>query len=202
MKMRRTPWWQYVVAIVLGTLCGATLVKATEHSAYTLIGAPWLVSLLLAMLGTLVFVMSWQVHKYVKGEFKAMNMDRAVNTLLLAKSLGVAGAALAGWYGGQLIMSLGHLEAEFYSDAALECGVATVICLIDMVIGIVGEHWCQLPPKDGPEHPKTKEAERRRGLAPAAGTPAGAATGTAGTTAGAAERSRSTHGPKTRKRSV
>ncbi|PJM73868.1 hypothetical protein CS006_01475 [Bifidobacterium primatium] len=174
MKVRRTPWWQYVVSIVLGTLCGATLVKVTEHSAYTLMGAPWLVSLLLAMLGTLVLVLSWQVHKYVKGDIKVMSMDRAVNTLLLAKSLGIAGAALAGWYGGQLIMSLGHLEAEFYSDAALECGVATVICLIDMVIGIVGEYWCQLPPKDGPEHPKVKEAERRRNLAPAAGT-AGAA---------------------------
>lgn len=192
MKMRRTPWWQYVVAIILGTLCGATLVKATEHSAYTLMGAPWLVSLLLAMLGTLVLIMSWQVRKYVKGELKAMSMDRAVNTLLLAKSLGIAGAALAGWYGGQLLMSIGHLEAEFYGDAALECGVATVICLVDMVIGIVGEYWCQLPPKDGPEHPRTKEAERRRNLAPAAGASAGAstdaATGVAGTTTGTTNR--------------
>ncbi|OXN00731.1 DUF3180 domain-containing protein [Bifidobacterium vansinderenii] len=174
MKARRTPWWYYAIAVILGGFAGVMLVKLTEHSEYTFTGAPWIVPVLLGLLGVLVLVLSWQVHKYVKGDLKDLSMERAVNTLVLAKSLGVAGAALVGWYGGQLVMCLPHLDAEYYANAALECGVAAVVCLADMIIGIVGEYWCQLPPHEGPEHPQVKEAERLRGAAPAANA-AGAA---------------------------
>lgn len=169
MKARRTPWWYYAIALILGLFAGAMLVKLTEHSTYTLVGAPWMVSGLLVILGLVVLCLSWQVRRYAKGDLKELDMNRAVQTLVLAKSLGVAGAALAGWYGGQLAMSLMHVDAEFYSDAAVECAVAAVICLLDMIVGIVGEYWCQLPPKEGPEHPKTKAELRRRELAAASG---------------------------------
>ncbi|PJM74689.1 DUF3180 domain-containing protein [Bifidobacterium simiarum] len=178
MKARRTPWWYYVIAMILGLFAGAMLVKLTEHSAYTLVGAPWLVSGLLVILGLIVLCLAWQVRRYAKGDLKELDMNRAVQTLVLSKALGVAGAALAGWYGGQLLVSLTHVDAEFYGDAALECGVATVICLIDMIIGIVGEYWCQLPPKDGPESPKAKAEQRQRQLAAAGAAASGAANAT------------------------
>ena len=63
---------------------------------------------------------------------------------------------MAGWYGGQLIMSLPHGEATFYSQAILECAIAAIVCIADMIIGIVGEWLCQIPPIDGPESPKMK----------------------------------------------
>lgn len=178
MKARRTPWWHYVVALVLGLLAGLALFVLTQHNTYTLLGAPPLVTVLLVLLGILVLVLAWQVRQYAKGKIRSMNMDNAVNTLLLSKALGLAGAALAGWYGGQMLPALGHLEAEFYRGVAVECGVAVLVCLADMVIGIVGEYWCQLPPKEGPEHPRAKERERRRGLAAATGTTTTSATGT------------------------
>ena len=80
----------------------------------------------------------------------------------------MAGAALAGWYGGQALMCLTHLEASYYRDAAVECAIALVICIIDMVLGIVSEGLCQLPPDEGAENPKLKRAERRRRLQQAA----------------------------------
>jgi hypothetical protein len=39
-----------------------------------------------------------------------------------------------------------------------------------MIIGIISEWLCQLPPTEGPENPKMKEAKRRRGLTPAPAT--------------------------------
>ena len=60
------------------------------------------------------------------------------------------------------------MEAEFYSQAVIECAVAAVACLIDMIIGIVGEWLCQLPPIDGPENPKIKETAQRQRYAAAA----------------------------------
>ena len=64
-------------------------------------------------------------------------------------------------------MSLSHIEAEFYAQAVTECAVAAVVCIADMVIGIIGEWLCQLPPNEGPENPKIKEANRRRDMAQA-----------------------------------
>ena len=81
--------------------------------------------------------------------------------------LGLTGAALAGWYVGQILLVLDHIEADYYATAVTQCAVAAVICLADMVIGIVGEWLCQLPPMEGPENPKMKAAKRRRGIASA-----------------------------------
>ena len=91
----------------------------------------------------------------------------AVYTLVLAKALGLAGATLAGWYGGQIVMSLSHIEADFYAHAVTECAIAAVVCIADMIIGIIGEWLCQLPPNEGPENPKIKEAKRRSDIAQA-----------------------------------
>ena len=68
----------------------------------------------------------------------------------------------------QLIMSLPHGEATFYSQAIFECAIAAIVCIIDMIIGIAGEWLCQIPPIDGPESPKMKTATQRNRYAAAA----------------------------------
>lgn len=173
MRARRTPWWHYAVALVLGLLAGVGLALYAERFSQSLIGAPWFVSAILAALGVLVLVLALQVHKYAttdpnKRPHSFINPTRALYTLVLAKALGLAGATLAGYYGGQILMSVTHIEAAYYSQAVLECVVAMIICLIDMVIGIIGEWLCQLPPDEGAENPKMKRAAARRNVAPAA----------------------------------
>ena len=96
-----------------------------------------------------------------------INPTIAVYTLVLAKALGLAGATLAGWYGGQIVVSLSHIEADFYAHAVTECAIAAVVCIADMIIGIIGEWLCQLPPNEGPENPKIREAKRRSDIAQA-----------------------------------
>ena len=178
MKARRTPWWQYVVALALGLAAGVGVAMLGQRHGMGLIGAPWFVSALLAVLGAIVLVLALQVHEYAstdprKRPHSFVNPTLALSTLMLAKALGLAGAALGGYYGGQILMSLAHIEADYYSQAVLECAVAAVVCLADMVIGIVGEWLCQLPPTEGPEHPRMKRAARRRGAVPAAAKTAG-----------------------------
>lgn len=167
MKIRRTPWWYYPVALILGTLCGVGLAILDERMTTSLLGAPWFVDVLLLALGAVVLWLALQVHAYAntdpdKRPSAFINPERAVYTLLLTKALGVAGAALAGWYGGQAVMCLTHMEASYYSSAVIECAIAAVVCIIDMIIGIVGEGLCQLPPDEGADNPKLKRAERRR----------------------------------------
>ena len=135
---------------------------------------PWFVDVVLMAMGIAVLALALQVHAYANtdpGQAPARVHQPAAGpciTLVLAKALGLAGAALAGWYGGQALMCLTHLEASYYRDAAVECAIALVICIIDMVLGIVSEGLCQLPPDEGAENPKLKRAERRRRLQQAA----------------------------------
>lgn len=175
MKTRRTPWWYYPLALVLGALCGVGLAMLDERMATSLLGAPWFVDVLLLVLGLVVLWLALQVHAYAntdpaKRPHAFINPERAVYTLVLAKALAVAGAALAGWYGGQAVMCLTHIEASYYNGAAIECAVAALICIVDMIIGIVSEGLCQLPPDEGAENPKLKRAERRRRMRRAAAT--------------------------------
>ncbi len=129
MKTRRTPWWQYVIGAALGVLAGMGLAKYGEISGLPLVGAPWIVPVVLAVLGGVVLYMALQIHKYttkdpVKRAQLKPSTRRRRSARWCCKALGLAGATFAGWYGGQIIMSLPHGEAEFYSQAIIECVVA------------------------------------------------------------------------------
>ncbi|AKV55556.1 hypothetical protein BACT_1139 [Bifidobacterium actinocoloniiforme DSM 22766] len=165
MKMGRTPAVYYLLALGLGLLGGACLVQIDEHRRIDMLGAPWVVPALLLIAGVIILLMAYQVHKYAKGERKQMDPQFAVNALLLSKALGVACAALLGWYGGQGLSCLPHREAPYYERVIVECAIAALVCLIDIIIGIVGEWLCQLPPNDGPESPEGKRRAERQRLA-------------------------------------
>lgn len=174
MRARRTPWWSFALAAALGVLAGIGLAKYGEVAGLPLVGAPWIVPVVLVALGIVVLYLALQIHKYTtkdplkRAQLKPLDPQKAFGTLVACKALGLAGAALAGWYGGQIIMSLPHGEAAFYSQAIVECVVAGVACVIDMIIGIVGEWLCQVPPVDGPENPAVKTAAQQNRYAAAA----------------------------------
>ena len=135
MKVRRTPWWYYLVALIIGLAGGVGLAMLDERMATSLLGAPWFVDVVLMAMGIAVLALALQVHAYAntdpaKRPHAFINPQRAMITLVLAKALGLAGAALAGWYGGQALMCLTHLEASYYRDAAVECAIALVICIM------------------------------------------------------------------------
>jgi hypothetical protein len=56
---------------------------------------------------------------------------------------------------------LPHWGAQYYQSVVIQCGIATVICIADMIVGIIGEWLCQLPPSEGAENPKMNVARRR-----------------------------------------
>ena len=154
---------QVVGALLAGLLLGPAMLNVLTETEFLT---------QLSELGVIVLILALQVHKYANTDPKKrphsfINPTIAVYTLVLAKALGLAGATLAGWYGGQIVMSLSHIEADFYAHAVTECAIAAVVCIADMIIGIIGEWLCQLPPNEGPENLKIKEAKRRSDIAQA-----------------------------------
>ena len=123
------------------------------------------------IIALIVLYCAWQVHLYATTEprkrvgMKRIDPQRAVYTLVFAKTLAIAGALLLGWYGGEILMTLGHLDATYYRSIAIQCAFAAAASLFDMIIGIVSEGLCQLPPTEGPEHPKMKERRQQQGIA-------------------------------------
>lgn len=152
MKAYRTPWWYFALGLLFGFVFGAFLVSITESSAISLSGAPWIVLVVMIIGGIVTFVLAWQTHQYATSkpkERKTFNMQMAVSALMLAKSLGMAGAILTGWYAGQIFVCWPHADIPLYSNVIRECVIAGIVCIIDMIIGIVGEWMCQIPPEDG-----------------------------------------------------
>lgn len=152
MKAYRTPWWYFALGLLFGFVFGAFLVSITESSAISLSGAPWIVLAVMIIGGIVTFVLAWQTHQYATSkpkERKPFNTQMAVSALMLAKSLGMAGAILTGWYAGQIFVCWPHADIPLYSNIIRECVIAGIVCIIDMIIGIVGEWMCQIPPEDG-----------------------------------------------------
>lgn len=168
MKMQRTSILHYMLCIGLGLAGGITLAYVSERWQLNVLGVPWLVSALLLLAGIVVFFMARQVYKYATGERKELDPQYAVNSLILSKVLGTACSALLGWYGGQAIMCLSHREAPYYAHVIIQCAVAALVCLLDVLIGAVGEWMCQLPPKDGPDNPKQQQNHEKHRIAAAA----------------------------------
>lgn len=171
MNAQRTRWWEYALAIILGLLAGIGIAVIESHMTVSLTGAPWPVPVIMVIIAFIVLYCAWQVHRYATTEprkrvgMKRIDPQRAVYTLVFAKTLAIAGALLLGWYGGEIIMTLGHLDATYYRTIAIQCAFAAAASLFDMIIGIVSEGLCQLPPTEGPEHPKMKERCQQQGIA-------------------------------------
>ncbi len=171
MKARFTPWWYFAIACLLGLLLGGFLEFLSDQSSLYLLGVPWFISALLLALGLIVLWFAWQVRRYTHGDREEINPQQAINTLIMSKALSLSCSALGGWYGGQLIMSLPHLNISYYKTAVIQCSIATAVCLLDVVIGIIAERWCRRPPSPGPEHPQVKKDEARRRQASQAQSP-------------------------------
>lgn len=163
MTARRTPWWVYVAAIAVGLLLGVTSIWMLNHFNITIAGTTWFVPLVLIGMGIAILVLAWQVRKYAttppSKRTRTIDPDRSVQILVMAKSLALAGALLFGWYAGQALMCLPHSQAEYYQHIVIRCAVTAGVSLIDMIIGIISESWCQIPPSEGGEH---ENVEKRR----------------------------------------
>ena len=103
MRARRTPWWSFVLAAALGVLAGMGLAKYGEISGLPLVGAPWIVPVVLAVLGGVVLYMALQIHKYTtkdpvkRAQLKPAEGVRHAGGLQSARTCGRGVGRLVRW---------------------------------------------------------------------------------------------------------
>ena len=144
--MKRTSLSVLVLAAV-GTLAVSFgLLKLLEGQGTHLSPVPWLIAAVLVVLAAVVLWLALAVRAYQRGRRPSLDPLRAARTVALAKAAALTGALLVGWYGSQLLLTLGRLEIESQQSRALSAGVATLCAIVLSVAGVIGERFCQLPP--------------------------------------------------------
>lgn len=140
----------------------ATLISAGLFVLYTRSGAiipnPSLVAgTLLAVMAGLVLWFAWPVRRYLAGHASApLDPLRAARAAVLAQAAALTGATAAGWYLGQVLVTLTGWELLVNHDRAWRLGVMVLLALALAVAGLVAQSWCRIqPPTDDPETPAT-----------------------------------------------
>ena len=136
-----------LVLVAAGTLAVTWgLLVLLQRQGTHLGPVPWVMGPVLLVLAVVVVWMALAVRAYQRGRRPSLDPLRAARTAALAKAAALTGALLFGWYGGQVLLTLGDLQFESQQNRALSAGAAALCAVVLSVAGVVGERFCQLPP--------------------------------------------------------
>jgi hypothetical protein len=99
-------------------------------------------------MSAILFGMGLQVKRYLNGDKPDLDGLRAWRTCVLAKAGAITGAVLAGWYLSAVIRVLGDLQWPGPRHRAIMAGIAVLCAIVLMVVGLLVEKMCQIPPAD------------------------------------------------------
>jgi hypothetical protein len=146
--MRRTPAWRVAAVAAAALAVAYAVLSVVESRGGTLLPVPvvaWLVELVIA---GVVGVLGWQVRQYARGKRPQTDVLVAARTVVLATASAYTGAVLVGWYGAQVLLTIGDLEYALRREVATTAGVAALAAVVLAVVGVVAERWCEVPPPD------------------------------------------------------
>ena len=102
----------------------------------------------LLAVAAVVLAFGWPVRQTVRGRrVRAVDPFLATRVLALAKACAIVGALLTGVCGGALLFDLTRPVVPMGSVVALVAG-ALVGAVAVLVVGVVVEGWCSIPPRD------------------------------------------------------
>lgn len=145
-----------LVATATGALTWG-LLRLAEGRGTHLAPVLWVVGPALLVLAGLVLWAASVVRAYLRGRRPTLDPLRAARAAALAKAASLTGALLTGWYAGQVLLALPHLQVESQQGRAWSAGSATVGAVLLVVSGLVAERFCQLPPPSDGEDARMRE---------------------------------------------
>lgn len=88
------------------------------------------------------------VKKYVEKKDTRMDAIGAARVALGAKTCSLGGACLAGYFSAHTLIGLRHVSIALFRDHALTAGLAALSAVALIVVAMIVESWCTIPPED------------------------------------------------------
>jgi Protein of unknown function (DUF3180) len=133
------------VALIVGALSwmGWTLFLNAGH----LLPSPsWLSAILVLLMAPLVISAGVPVRRFLRGQaVHTLNPIRAARTLVLAQAAALTGAAVLGWYAGQLVCALSDLSLDHNRALVWPLAVTSAAALVLAVAGLLTQRMCRIP---------------------------------------------------------
>lgn len=146
--MGRTPIG--LLALVAGAVFTAILLlmQAVPAARIGLGNTTWLEWLAYFALAVLVLRLGLAVRAYLKGNKPNLDPIRAARTLALAKAAQWTGAVLFGRYLAAVVVMAQDWGYGIGRYLTIQLGISALSALTLLVVGIIVEHFCELPPSE------------------------------------------------------
>src|SRR5690625_1429153 len=148
--MQRTSSPPLLVWAVIGTVLAVVVDVVLESQGVSLPGLPWFAVIGMLVLAAILLVLGWPIKKWNDGDrTKEIDPIQAARVAVMAKASALTGAGLAGWY-------LGNAGYYFLSapgirnDLAAGMLIAMIAAAALMIVGLIVEGFCEIPPQDPP----------------------------------------------------
>ena len=148
--MQRTSSSTLAVWAVIGTVLAIVADVVLESQGFSLPGLPWFAVIGMLVLSAILLLLGWPIKKWNDGDrTKEIDPLQAARVAIMAKASALTGAGLCGWY-------LGNAGYYFLSapgirnDIAAGMLVAMISAAVLMIVGMIVEVFCEIPPQDPP----------------------------------------------------
>ena len=160
--MHRTRVGSLLLVVALTTAAAWAVLRVLASRGVLPPEVPWPTGGVLVFIAAVVFWLGWTVRQYLHGKRPSLDPIRTARTAVLAKACCYAGSLLAGWYLAQVLHTVTELSGPALVDRAWSAGLAVAGAVVLVVVGLVVEWFCRIPPPEDPE-------EHEHALDPAAG---------------------------------
>ncbi|MGC5627503.1 DUF3180 family protein [Georgenia sp. Z1344] len=145
--MRRTSIaWLVGAAIIAGAASWLLLGIAEVY-----VEVSWLTAVVLLGLALGLWLGGRAVRRLVEGERTSMTPLGAARVAALAQASAWGGSLVTGWFAAQALVAAGSWHAAFAAAHLAESVANGVAAVVLVVVGLVVEHWCSIPPEDETE---------------------------------------------------
>ncbi|MCI4010139.1 DUF3180 domain-containing protein [Brevibacterium sp. ZH18] len=148
--MQRTASGTLVIWAVIGAVLAPVVNVLLESQGFSLPGLPWFAIIGMLVLAAILLVLGWPIKRWNDGDrTKEIDPLQAARVAVMAKASALTGAGLAGWYLGNA--GYYFLSAPgFRNDLAAGMLFAVISAAALMIVGLIVEGFCVLPPQDPP----------------------------------------------------
>ncbi|GAB3557936.1 DUF3180 domain-containing protein [Spelaeicoccus albus] len=141
-----------LIAGLVGGVLGWSFYRVWESAGQKLPGLPIYAIIGMVVLGIILLAAGWPIRRWVRGDRdRPLDPLRAARVLVLAKAASAAGSVLTGWYVGTAVYFFTFASNPARVNTGLETLFVVGAALFLVVVGLVVEYFCRLPPDDEDE---------------------------------------------------